>query len=93
MCLNGYLHIIKPAPAYKHLRLREQIPAAENGLVFFRSGEIAYITKRFDYDAGGNKIKQEDFASLARKSLATHGRDFKYTGSYEDAAALLKNYV
>ena len=57
-------YIIKPAPAYKHLRLREQIPpnehltmqiarqvykipTAENGLVFFRSGEIAYITKRF----------------------------------------------
>lgn len=103
-------YIIKPAPAYKHLRLREQIPAnehltmqiarqvykiptAENGLVFFRSGEIAYITKRFDYDADGNKIKQEDFASLARKSIATHGSNFKYTGSYEDAAALLKTYV
>lgn len=103
-------YIIKPAPAYKHLRFREQIPAnehltmqiarqvykiptAENGLVFFQSGEIAYITKRFDYDADGNKIKQEDFASLARKSIATHGSNFKYTGSYEDAAALLKEYV
>ena len=91
-------YIIKPAPAYKHLRLREQIPpnehltmqiarqvykipTAENGLVFFRSGEIAYITKRFDYDADGNKIKQR------KKS------NFKYTGSYEDAAALLKTYV
>lgn len=103
-------YIIKPAPAYKHLRFREQIPAnehltmqiarqvykiptAENGLVFFRNGEIAYITKRFDYDADGNKIKQEDFASLARKSIATHGSNFKYTGSYEDAAALLKAHV
>lgn len=103
-------YIIKPAPAYKHLRFREQIPAnehltmqiarqvykiptAENGLVFFRSGEIAYITKRFDYDADGNKIKQEDFASLARKSIATHGSNFKYTGSYEDAAALLNEYA
>ena len=103
-------YIIKPAPAYKHLRFRDQIPAnehltmqiawqvykiptAENGLVFFRNGEIAYITKRFDYDADGNKIKQEDFASLARKSIATHGSNFKYTGSYEDAAALLKGHV
>ena len=103
-------YIIKPAPAYKHLRFREQIPAnehltmqiarqvykiptAENGLVFFRSGEVAYLTKRFDYDAAGNKIKQEDFASLAHKSSATHGRDFKYTGSYEDAAALLRDNV
>lgn len=103
-------YIIKPAPAYKHLRFRDQIPAnehltmqiarqvykiptAENGLVFFRNDEVAYITKRFDYDANGNKIKQEDFASLARKSIATHGNNFKYTGSYEDAAALLKDHV
>lgn len=103
-------YIIKPAPAYKHLRFRDQIPAnehltmqiawqvykiptAENGLVFFRNDEVAYITKRFDYDANGDKIKQEDFASLARKSIATHGNNFKYTGSYEDAAALLKDHV
>ena len=30
----------------------------------------------------GNKIKQEDFSSLAHKTSATHGRDFKYTGNY-----------
>ena len=75
-------YIIKPAPAYKHLRFRDQIPAnehltmqiarqvykiptAENGMVFFKNGEAAYITRRFDYDAEGNKIKQEDFSSLA----------------------------
>lgn len=103
-------YIIKPAPAYKHLRFRDQIPAnehltmqiarqvykiptAENGLIFFKNGEPAYITKRFDYDADGKKIKQEDFSSLAHKTSATHGRDFKYTGSYEDAAALLKANV
>lgn len=103
-------YIIKPAPVYKHLRFRDQIPAnehltmqiarqvykiptAENGLVFFKNGEAAYITKRFDYAADGNKIKQEDFSSLAHKTSATHGRDFKYTGSYEDAAALLKANV
>lgn len=103
-------YILKPAPVYKHLRMRDQIPAnehltmqiarqvfkiktADNGLVFFRNGEMAYITKRFDYDADGNKIKQEDFASLAHKTAMTHGKDFKYSGSYEDAAALLKTYV
>ena len=103
-------YIIKPAPAYKHLRFRDQIPAnehltmqiarqvykiptAENGMVFFKNGEAAYITRRFDYDAEGNKIKQEDFSSLAHKTSATHGHDFKYTGSYEDAAALIRNHV
>ncbi|MCD7796057.1 MAG: HipA domain-containing protein [Alistipes sp.] len=103
-------YIIKPAPTYKHLRFRDQIPAnehltmqiarrvykiptAENGLVFFKNGAPAYITRRFDYDADGNKIKQEDFASLAHKTGATHGRDFKYTGSYEDAASLIRSNV
>lgn len=103
-------YIIKPAPNYKHLRFRNQIPAnehltmqiarqvykmnvAENGLVFFANGEAAYITKRFDFDAEGNKIKQEDFSSLAQKTALTHGKDFKYTGSYEDVANLLKANV
>lgn len=35
--------------------------------MFFANGEVLYITKRFDYDVHGNKIKQEDFSSLAQK--------------------------
>ena len=103
-------YIIKPAPDYKHLRFREQIPAnehltmqiarqvykiktAENAVAFFSDGKIVYITKRFDYAADGTKIAQEDFASLAGKTTNTHGKDFKYTGSYEDAAMLLRKSV
>ena len=103
-------YIIKPAPSYKHLRFRHQIPAnehltmqiarqvykiptAENAMLFFADGEAAYITRRFDFAADGAKIPQEDFASLAHKTNVTHGRDFKYTGSYEEAAYLLKRYV
>ena len=36
---------------------------------------------------------EEDFASLAGKTSNTHGKDFKYTGSYEDAAMLLRKNV
>lgn len=103
-------YIIKPAPNYKHLQMRNQIPAnehltmqiakqvykikvAENGLVFFSNGEVAYITKRFDFDDEGKKVRQEDFSSLAQKSSFTHGKDYKYTGSYEDVANLLKQNV
>lgn len=103
-------YIIKPAPDYKHLRFRDQIPAnehltmqiarqvykirtAENGVAFFPDGKIVYITKRFDYAADGTKIAQEDFASLAGKTANTFGKDFKYTGSYEDAAMLLRKSV
>lgn len=85
-------------PANEHLTMQiaKQIfkmDVAENGLLFFANGDLGYITKRFDYDVNGNKIKQEDFSSLAQKTSATHGKDFKYTGSYEDVAALLKANV
>lgn len=85
-------------PANEHLTMQIakqvfKMKVAENGIVFFANGEIAYITKRFDFDVDGNKIKQEDFSSLAQKTTYTHGKDYKYTGSYEDVAALLKANV
>lgn len=93
-----YLRFRDQISANEHLTMQiaqqvYKIPTAENRLVFFKNGEAAYITRRFDYDTNGNKIKQEDFSSQAHKTSATHGRDFKYTGSYEDAAALLKANV
>lgn len=103
-------YIIKPAPDYRHLRFRNNIPAnehltmqianqvykirtAENALVFFADGDIAYITRRFDFAPDGSKILQDDFASLAGKTENNHGKDFKYTGSYEDAALLIRKNV
>ena len=103
-------YIIKPAPEYKYLSFRKNIPAnehltmqiasqvykirtAENALVFFADGEIAYLTKRFDYASDGSKILQDDFASLAGKTENNYGKNFKYTGSYEDIARLLRQYV
>src|ERR1035438_8962722 len=54
-------------PANEHLTMQiarqvYDIATAECGLVFFKSGEPAYITKRFDYNKEGEKIAQEDFA-------------------------------
>lgn len=103
-------YIIKPAPDYKHLRFKGNIPAnehltmqiasqvykiktAENAMVFFANGEAAYLTKRFDYTPDGLKIMQDDFASIASKTENNHGKDFKYTGSYEDVANLLRQHV
>lgn len=85
-------------PANEHLTMQiakqvYKMNIAENGLLFFANGDAAYITKRFDFDADGNKIKQEDFSSLAQRTVITHGKDYKYTGSYEDVAALLKANV
>lgn len=103
-------YIIKPAPDYKHLRFRNNIPAnehltmqiasqvyniktADNALIFFSDDKTAYITRRFDYKPDGSKIPQDDFASIAGKTENNHGKDFKYTGSYEDLAKLLRDNV
>lgn len=103
-------YIIKPAPGYRYLRYRDQMPAnehltmqiarqvyriktAENAMAFFSDGKAAYITKRFDFSTDGTKIPQEDFSSLAGKTERNHGKDFKYTGSYEDAAMLIRANV
>ena len=39
------------------------------------------------------KTRQDDFASIAGKTERNSGRDFKYSGSYEDIAKLLKQNV
>lgn len=95
---NKLLRFRQDLPANEHLTMQiasqvYKIRTAENALVFFSDGEAAYITKRFDYSPDGSRILQEDFASLAGKTEKNHGKDFKYTGSYEDAAMLIRQYV
>lgn len=83
------------------------IQTAANAMIFFQDGQPAYITKRFDYkpdarlpasrtcgpDGQDTKYGIEDFASLAQKTKATHGVDFKYDVSYEELFKLLKQHV
>ena len=85
-------------PANEHLTMQiasqvYKINTAANALAFFANGNPFYITKRFDYKADGSKIKQDDFASIAGKTERNGGKDFKYSGSYEDIATLLKRSV
>lgn len=85
-------------PANEHLTMQiakqvYKMKTAENALAFFKNGDMAYLTKRFDIGADRMKIKQEDFSSIARKTAITHGKDFKYTGNYEDLALLLRENV
>ena len=88
----------KLVPANEHLTMQIArqvygINAAENAMVFFNNGAPAYITKRFDVRPDGTSFGKEDFASLSGKSKDTAGDEFKYTGSYEEAAGLIKKYV
>lgn len=69
------------------------ISTAPNGLCFFRTGEPAYITRRFDITQEGGKLRKEDFASLAGKTSAQGGSNFKYDYSYLEMGELIRRYV
>lgn len=89
---------VSQVPANEHLTMQiarqvYHIQTAENALIFFKNGDPAYITKRFDVKTDGQKWGKEDFATLAGKTPETAGKDFKYESSYEAVAGLLKKYV
>jgi len=89
---------VEQVPANEHLTMQiaKQVyglNTAENAIIFFRNGEAAYITKRFDVKEDGAKWGQEDFASLAGKTKANAGANFKYDYSYEEAGLLIKKFV
>lgn len=101
-------HILKPIPRYgkrsdqipanEHLTMQLakqvfKIPTAENALIFFRNGDPAYITKRFDVDENLKKLAQEDFASLAGRTAQTDGAHYKYKGNYLDLFHLMKTHL
>ena len=101
-------HILKPipvdlkkvsqVPANEHLTMQiarqvYNINTAENAMIFFKNGEPAYITKRFDLKPDGGKWGKEDFASLAGKTSANAGENFKYDYSYEEMGLLIQKYV
>ncbi len=100
-------HILKPQPialkrpreipANEHLTMQiaaqvYNINTAANAIIFFKNGETAYITKRFDVKGDKNKRGKEDFATLAGRSNAT-GKNFKYESSYEEIGVLIKKHV
>jgi serine/threonine-protein kinase HipA len=85
-------------PANEHLTMQIarqvfDIHTAENALIFFKNGDPAYITKRFDVAENGKKIGKEDFATLAGKTAETAGPNFKYEYSYEQMADLVQQYI
>ena len=89
---------VDQVPANEHLTMQiarqvYDINTAENALIFFENGELAYITKRFDVKEDTAKWGIEDFATLAGKTSENAGHDFKYEYSYEELAELLKKYV
>lgn len=89
---------VDQVPANEHLTMQIAskvfgINTAQNAMIFFKNGSPAYITKRFDVKNDGSKWGKEDFATLAGRTKDNAGADFKYTYSYEAAAAIIRQYV
>ncbi|WPR73975.1 HipA domain-containing protein [Algoriphagus sp. NG3] len=90
---------IDQVPANEHLTMQiakqvYKLKVSQNAMIFFRNGEPAFITKRFDIDSvTSKKWGKEDFATLAGKTKETDGNEFKYNYSYEGIAMLIKKYV
>jgi serine/threonine-protein kinase HipA len=101
-------YILKPIPTLEVPQFQDDVPANEhltmqlarqifkinsaaNCLVFFSNNEPAYLTKRFDVTDHG-KIAQEDFCQLLNRSEDSHGKNYKYDISYEQAASVIKTY-
>ena len=85
-------------PANEHLTMQIarqifNIETAENALIFFKNGQPAYLTKRFDVKEDGSKLAKEDFASLAGRTPQTHGENYKYLGNYLEMFELMKKFL
>jgi serine/threonine-protein kinase HipA len=89
---------VDQVPANEHLTMQIArqvygINTAENALIFFKNGTAAYLTKRFDVKNDTEKWGKEDFATLAGKTSDSAGPNYKYTYSYEELGALIRQYV
>lgn len=93
---TGGTHILKPTPeAFPFLSENENlcmnlaremnIETPPHGLVKMADDRLAYLVKRFDRDAGGNRIPMEDFAQLLEKTD-------KYNGSIEQIGKFVKHH-
>lgn len=70
-----------------HLAELAKIKIVPHSLVRFADGELSYITKRIDRDSHGEKLAMEDMCQLSERLT-----EYKYKGSYEQIAKLIKQY-
>jgi serine/threonine-protein kinase HipA len=94
----GTLQKRDQAPENEHLTMQIaskvfKINTAANGVIYFKDGNSAYLTRRFDIRPDGKKYLQEDMAQLSGKTRHTLGENFKYEGTYEDIGLLIKKHV
>lgn len=84
-----------PANEHVTMQIADQVfklNVAKSAIIFFSTGEPAYITKRFDIQPKGKRCLKEDFASLAQVSSQNAGVNYKYNYSYFKMANLIDQY-
>jgi serine/threonine-protein kinase HipA len=86
-----------PANEHFSMQLARQVFGIETAacaLLFFNDDDSpAYLTRRFDVLSDGTRLLLEDFAQIARRSEATHGKNYKYDACYEEIAGCMNQYV
>lgn len=90
-------YIIKPllsrfnfpdqSPANEHLTMQIAkqifgIKIAECAFINFANGTPAYVTRRFDYDSNGEKLNQEDFASVLKATDKYTSKTYQDVGEW-----------
>jgi serine/threonine-protein kinase HipA len=70
-----------------HLAEISKIRTVKHSLIKFKSGQLAYITKRIDRQSG-QKLHMEDMCQITER-LTEH----KYKGSHEQVAKAIKKYT
>ena len=90
-------YIIKPmlsrfnlpdqSPANEHLTMQIakqlfKIKTAACGFMRFANGTPAYVTKRFDYNATGEKLNQEDFVSVLKAADKYKSKSYQDVGEW-----------
>ncbi len=73
--------------ATMHMAEAAGITTAKHGLIELKSGELAYVTKRFDREKNKKKIAMEDFCQLSELLTAD-----KYETSTEKAGKVILKY-
>lgn len=82
-----FSHLPEVEDLTMHLARLAKIKIVPHSLVRFADGELSYITKRIDRDAKGEKLAMEDMCQLSQRLT-----EYKYKGSYEQIAKLIKQY-
>ena len=70
-----------------HLAEAAKINVVPHSLIRFSDGELCYITRRIDRLPDGHKVAMEDMCQLSERLT-----EYKYKGSYEQIAKLIRRY-